>query len=206
MIKSLIKHFSKTSEIEVYEFVEYRFKSNYVSSTTNYTTVIDHTYEEERTIWNTSIVEICKNCEKNNLESVLEYISRYTEASEINKYILQEAQNAYVRYKEDNDLNHYNKLPEPSTDSLYQLIRFIPEINRLHHSVYIDEASGCFGVTLKSSKRTKPILNLLMKENKEVIFSFIKKGKGMIKITGRAFFNHNLEDSNEINNLLRMIK
>jgi hypothetical protein len=171
-------------------------------------------YKEDRNVWNDSLLKICTYCKDETLSlidskrfnSILDYISSLTLNVEIDNKVIEDARRAYINYHEDHISNKLNKFAEPSIDSLLQLVRFIPEVGRLEHSVYIDEDTGAFGLTLKSNKKSKPILNLLMKANKEITFSFIKKGKGMIKITGRAFFNHNLEDSHEIYNLIRMVK
>ena len=45
-----------------------------------------------------------------------------------------------------------------------------------------------------------------MQDNKEIIFSYIKRRKKMIKISGRAYFNDEYEDSCEIKRLIRMIR
>lgn len=180
----------------------------------NINSISKSVYENERNNWNKSLLTICSYYEgkkdlinhNNNFHTLLDFMTELTIDQNAHNRVLEDAKNAFLTYYEDNKSNKFNKFPEPSLDSLMQLVRFIPEVSKLTHNVYIDENSGAFGLTLKSNKRSKPILNLLMKENKEVTFSFIKKGKGIIKITGRAFFNHNLEDSHEIYNLLRMVK
>lgn len=175
---------------------------------------LNKSYEDERSIWNSSLIEISSYSQNNNsfsslaqrFESALEFIQESAKNNNIDSDIINDARNAYINYISDNENNRFNEFSTPSIDSLLQLVRFMPEMRKLQHSVYIDEVSGSFGLTLKSSKKSKPILNLLMKSNREVIFSFIKKGKGIVKITGRAYFNDNLEDSHEIYNLVRMVK
>lgn len=188
------------------------------NSTTAYHVRISPTssyhYESERNVWNKSLLRVCEFCKDTTLTlvdserftDILNYISNLPVNSDQELEVIEGARSAYINYYEDHESNKLNKFADPSIDSLLQLIRFVPEISKLEHNVYIDENSGAFGLTLKSNKKSKPILNLLMKENKEITFSFIKKGKGMIKITGRAFLNHNLEDSHEISNLIRMVK
>lgn len=89
----------------------------------------------------------------------------------------------------------------PSYKSLYELMKFLPEMYSRQFEVYVDGDSGSFGVSF--SKRNVRF-NVLMKENHEVLFSLVKKATGLVKISGRGFFS-SIEDSAEINKLIRMI-
>jgi len=99
-------------------------------------------------------------------------------------------------------LNHFH---EVSVNSFFQLIRFIPEYPKQNLDIYLDERTGCFGVIIKPNVKSKPLLNLLMQDNNEIIFSYIKRRKKIIKISGRAYFNDEYEDSCEMKRLIRMI-
>ncbi|WP_041736653.1 hypothetical protein [Colwellia psychrerythraea] len=208
---SKVVFFTDMDKVKNSEVKSFATKKSYHVSINSISTSV---YETERNSWNESLLKICSYCEdkkelanqSNHFNDLLDFMANLAIEKSVHNRVLEDARNAFLTYYEDNKTNQLNKFPEPSVDSLMQLVRFIPEISRLKHNVYIDENTGAFGLTLKSSKKSKPILNLLMKENKEVTFSFIKKGKGIIKITGRAFFNHNLEDSHEIYNLIRMVK
>ena len=111
----------------------------------------------------------------------------------------------YKEYKLEANEKKLNKFHEVSIDSFFQLIRFIPEFPKQNIDVYLDERTGCFGVTIRSEVKSKPLLNLLMQDNKEIIFSYIKRRKKIIKISGRAYFNDEYEDSCEMRRLIRII-
>ncbi|HCG7382891.1 TPA: hypothetical protein NJ378_003696 [Vibrio parahaemolyticus] len=133
-----------------------------------------------------------------------ELLDKQTDGNTIS--ILGSLKNTYDDYIVESQENYKTTFSEGSVDSLRQFLRYIPDIASLHHSVYVEKDTGFFGVMLKSSKKSKPLLNLVLRENGEVLFSFVNKKTGMIKISGTAYFNHNLEDSREIRHLLRMIK
>lgn len=138
------------------------------------------------------------------LQDVIESMHQHQLA--VTDSILQSIKHAISTYDEDRDEAAKNNFSNYSVNSLKQFARYIPNFCTLYHKVYIDKDSGFFGIVLKSSKKSKPMLNLLLQDNGEVIFSFIERKKGMIKISGRAHFNHNLEDSAQIKHLLRMVK
>jgi hypothetical protein len=163
---------------------------------------------EERKVWNISLAKLSERGLNSDVETVFNWMEELSNSldNKSSLSIINDAENAFNRYVKDSFENKKNTLAVPSKDSLFQLSRFIPELYHLQSSVYVDEDSGCFGVILKSKNKSRPILNLLMRSDKEVTFSFIKKENGLIKISGRAYFNEHLEDSKEINNLLRMLK
>lgn len=164
--------------------------------------------KSEENNWNHSLAQITEKCFNSSIEDIFHSIKKISTSSnnDNSMSIVNDAENAFYLYVKESFTKKLNKFATPSEKSLFQLSRFIPELQKLHSSVYIDEKSGCFGVILKTKKGSKPILNLLMKSDKEVAFSFIKKEKGLIKISGRAYFNEHLDDSKEIKNLLRMLK
>lgn len=120
--------------------------------------------------------------------------------------LIESIKNAIKVYNEDQSESLKNKFPEYSINSLKQFTRYIPDFNSLYYNIYIDKESGFFGLILKSSKKAKPMLNLLLQENGEITFSFIDRKRGIIKVSGRAYFNNYLEDSYQIKHLIRMIK
>jgi len=140
------------------------------------------------------------------LTEKLEEVIECTYSSTVSNSFVKSIQQAIDTYEEDNYEASKNEFSDCSVNSLKQFVRYIPNFNMLHHKVYIDKDSGFFGIILKSSKKSKPMLNLLLQDNGEVIFSFIERKKGIVKISGRAHFNNNLEDSARIKHLLRMVK
>jgi len=96
--------------------------------------------------------------------------------------------------------------PEPSAGSFLQLLRFLPEYPEKNIEVFVDEKTGFFGLTIRIQEKGNSILNLVMDENREIIFSFIKRNQKINKISGRAFFNDHLEDSPEIRKIFQLLK
>ena len=164
----------------------------------------------ERSSWNTTLAEVADH-NNHDIESLIlnlsQSIESYHDSRVQHKYdsFFSKTYDAYYRYISDSNENKINKFPQPSHSSLLQLVRFIPELPEKSLDVYLDAITGCFGVTIQTKSREKPILTLLMRENKEVIFSFVKRKNKIIKISGRAYFNDHLDDSDEIKNIIRMI-
>ena len=142
----------------------------------------------------------------NNDGSISEsYIENLSATHPEHKEFLSKILDAYGTYISDLDENKVNKFSEPEIVSFAQLLRFIPELPEENLSVYLDEETGCFGVVIKPNKKKKQILNLLMKENREVIFSFITNKNDIVKITGKAYFSDHLDDSDEIKRIIGLI-
>lgn len=163
---------------------------------------------KERLYWNKALSEFAKH--DNNIESLMDYIQSIKgkkDNSVKHRYenFFSKILDVYYEYNLETKKNKVNTFHTLSHHSLLQLLRFIPEFPERNLDVYLDEMTGCFGVTIKIKTSEKPILNLLMMENKEVIFSFIKRKNKIIKISGRAYFNDDLNDSDEIKNIIRMI-
>ena len=163
----------------------------------------------ERDNWNLLLSQVVTNHHK--IEDLIIFFNKSMKKSEYynhtDKYEdffrkIHTTYNMYLNEAKNKKLNEFHSV---STESLLQLVRFIPDFPERNLKVYLDEMNGCFGVTIKVKSKEKPVLNLLMRENKEVIFSFIKRKKKIIKITGRAYFNDQFQDSSEIQNIIKMI-
>ena len=171
---------------------------------------IEYSTREIQERWNSVLLE--RNIfidEINTCDALTEKLKvafDYMYLSESNESLLKSIKQAISTYAEDSHEATKTYFSDCSVNSLKQFARYIPNFNSLYHKVYIDKDSGFFGVVLKSTKKSKPILNLLLQDNGEIIFSFIERKKGMIKISGRAHFNNYLEDSEQIKHLLRMVK
>lgn len=165
--------------------------------------------EHKLSYWNKFLVEI--NTHNGDVANILSSLIEKSEQSEEYaaeyryKAFFRKANGAHTRYLGDSKNNKLKLFHEPSANSLLQLVRFIPYYPGRNVDVYLDEMTGCFGVTISSNAKGRPILNLLMRENREVIFSFVKRRNKIIKISGRAYFNDDLNDSDEIKNIIRMI-
>lgn len=197
-----------TSEIDKNVYIE----SDCFFSNNNITKnhVISYDVVSERKEWNNTLTS---SIEKNESVSKLllklfESINNYDDDYLKKRYekFLKKTEFVFNSYNSESENYENKKFKTPSRYSLMQLVRFIPEYPMNNLSVYLEESTGFFGITIKQYSKEMPVLNLLMKDNKEVVFSFIKRKNGIIKISGRSYFNENLEDSDEIGNILRMIR
>jgi len=164
--------------------------------------------KSDRSSWNATLTEV--DHESNDIRNLIfSFIKEIESYDNKDRYryenFFRKISGTYDRYLSESEDNLVNDFHQPSSNSFLQLIRFIPDFPERNLEVYLDEKTGCFGVTIKNRTKEKPILNLLMKENKEVIFSFIKKKNKIIKISGRAYFNDHLDDSDEIKKIIRML-
>lgn len=200
---------SKDKEFYLYtpeHLIQKTSEPDYSLKITTYVYLTEHNDLTDNSHWNSTLLN--SNALSDNSNNCKNFVERLenTHCSEDYRPFLRKIENAMEIYEHDIEESPKINFHDYSIESLKQLIRYIPDFEKLAHTVYIDRDSGFFGITLKSSKRAKPILNLLLDRNGEVIFSFIDRKKGIIKISGRAYFNNNLEDSSEIKHLLRMIK
>lgn len=157
--------------------------------------------------WNSLLLEYnVLSSDTTTFKDLSEKLNSAINCIDSDRFFIESIKNAIAVYDEDQCESIKNKFNEYSISSLKQFTRYIPDFESLYYNVYIDKESGFFGIILKSSKKAKPILNLLLQENGEITYSFIERKKGIIKISGRAYFNNNLEDSCQIKHLIRMIK
>lgn len=165
---------------------------------------IHYEINSNQSIWNDFLIRNTKD--RAEINKLIENIYNSTKELNNKRYsnFLEKVKKSFENYEVESKENIKNKFEEPSINSFFQLIRFLPEYPENNTNVYLDEKTGFFGITIKPKLKGKPILNLLMKDNKEIIFSFIKRKNGIVKITGRAYFNENLDDSDEIKKILRM--
>lgn len=107
-------------------------------------------------------------------------------------------------------LNHYlaemheendGRRKYPSEASLFQFFRYVHEIPATA-DVYIDSDSGFIGVSLRAVNGDR--LSLIVKDNKEIIYSLISKGEGVSKFSGRGFIGKN-KDSRKIRKIIGMV-
>lgn len=162
-------------------------------------------------VWNNNFI-MSDILSSTKIECALESLSSIVDATlnsdwtDYHHDIINSIKLAHEQYLSDCKEAHLKTFPHTSAESLKQFARFIPEFKDFLYNVYVDEVSGEFGLTLRSKPTSRTVLNLLMQENKEVVFSYVTKGAGLVKISGRAYFNNNLEDSSYIRKLLRMMK
>ena len=177
-------------------------------SSVSYNIETNNDLTREESSWNVILREV------DNFQSIDNSIQSYI--NEINKrnlqeikekytVFLEEVSNKYREYELEKKNKRQNQFQEVSVNSFLQLMRFIPEFPKENLDIYVDERTGCFGVIIKAKIKSKPLLNLLMQDNKEIVFSYIKRRKKIIKISGRAYFNDEYEDSCEMKRLIRMI-
>lgn len=119
----------------------------------------------------------------------------------------------------NNALQHYNKKISDtsincsvvnwhaSAASFIEFIRYVPAFyNKPNVKVYIDEKTGFFGLIYKRTSVNSGTLNILVKDNYELEFSFAKRRKGVVTITGLAKFGKNLSNSDQITSLFRLME
>ncbi|WP_162823470.1 hypothetical protein, partial [Klebsiella pneumoniae] len=96
---------------------------------------------------------------------------------------------------------------EPSLQAIVQLIRYAPELAaKKDAQIYFDKKSECFGLIYKQTKKSKGTLNLIVTTNNEIIFSFVRKVSGVVKVTGRAYIGDSLDNSIAIKSLFKMME
>ncbi|MEA2029855.1 MAG: hypothetical protein U9N49_12905 [Campylobacterota bacterium] len=173
----------------------------------DYTIELNNDLTKEESSWNTILRAVDSSQDiENTIQSFISKIknSHYEYQDEYSTFF-DKISHTYREYQLEASEKKSNKFHEVSVNSFFQLIRFIPEFPKQNLDIYLDERTGCFGVVIKSKLKSKPLLNLLMQDNKEIIFSYIKRRKKIIKISGRAYFNDEYEDSCEMKRLIRMI-
>jgi len=200
----------KTKEMKVEYLKEVQcsnIKYNNIKKSASYLIELNNDLTIEESSWNVILREAdnYQNIE-HSIESYIAEINKRN-LKEIKEYtfFLEEVSNKYREYNLEKEKKKKNQFKEVSIDSFFQLIRFIPELPKKNLDIYVDERTGYFGVIIKSNIKARPLLNLLMQDNKEIIFSYIKKRKKIIKISGKAYFNDEYEDSCEMKRLIRMI-
>ncbi|WP_421340032.1 hypothetical protein [Aeromonas veronii] len=193
------------------EYGEHKVESSFISNIEYFHTNIFDEYENEKyNEWNSVITDYCLKTHSDLPSSLNSLITKYSERQSINinleqLSLLKLAENAYQAYIFESDNNENNSFVEPSLESLLQFLRFLPSYANTN-SVYLDEKTGCFGLIMQGSASNKPTLNLLLRENKEVIFSYVKRRNKLMKISGRAYFGDHLDDSSEISKLISWLK
>jgi len=185
-----------------------KYKHKHIQESVLYVIEVNNDLTREESSWNMILREVdnYQNIE-NSIELYINEIKKRNLKEIKNEYtfFLNQISNTYKEYQLEKSEKKLNKFHEVSENSFFQLIRFIPEFPKENLDIYVDEKTGCFGVIIRPKIKEKPLLNLLMQDNKEIIFSYIKRRKKIIKISGRAYFNDEYEDSCEIKRLIRMI-
>ncbi len=177
---------------------------------TSYIIELNDDLSREETSWNMILRAVDNSENIENIENTIQLFiteikSRNYEYLDKYSCFFDKISHKYKEYQQEAREKELNQFHEVSANSFLQLIRFIPELPKQNLDVYLDERTGCFGVIIRPEIKSKPILNLLMQDNKEIIFSYIKRRKKIIKISGRAYFNDEYEDSCEMRRLIRMI-
>ncbi len=113
---------------------------------------------------------------------------------------------AYDVYISDNNENMLNKFVDIKGVSLLLLMSFLPSISVEYNTdISIDPKTGLFGISIQCIKNNKQVLLLVFGEDDRVIFSYVTRKHGMVKISGTAYLGNLFEDSNEINKILRIL-
>lgn len=208
LIKTPAKLKQRTSEVTTLQVSEHNFPANsWVTITSTITNVqtklFEHYREKSETDAWISYIKKCSFHEAEKLSNLEDFSLSLPEYIDQKKYseLIEQIDSKIKKYNiERHDSPEFHS-EAPSHKSLYELIKFLPQINKHKFEVYIDPDSGNFGV---SFSRRSTRFNLSIKENQEILFSLVKKSTGIVKISGRAFFS-SIDDSFEINKIIRMI-
>ena len=196
------------SDVQYLQEVQYNVEYKEITQSAFYIIEKNNDLTREESSWNIILREVDNSQNiKTSIQLYIKEIQKRYLKEMRNEYtfFLNQVANTYEKYQLEKSEKKRNQFHDVSVDSFFQLIRFIPEFPKKNIDTYIDERTGCFGIIIKSKTKSRPLLNLLMQENKEIIFSYIKRRKKIIKISGRAYFNDEYEDSCEIKRLIRMI-
>jgi len=130
-------------------------------------------------------------------------------SSELEDFILY-VKNAifYYKNKKESGGNEIESLSlYSSAKSFIEFMRYVPAFyNKPGIKVYIDDRTGFFGVIYKRTSVKAGTLNILVKDNYEIDFSFAKRRKGVVTITGVAKFGKQLENSDQIRSIFRLME
>jgi len=196
------------SDVQYLQEVQYNVEYKEITQSAFYIIEKNNDLTREESSWNIILREVDNSQNiKTSIQLYIKEIQKRYLKEMRNEYtfFLNQVANTYEKYQLEKSEKKRNQFHDVSVDSFFQLIRFIPEFPKKNIDTYIDERTGCFGIIIKSKTKSRPLLNLLMQENKEIIFSYIKRRKKIIKISGRAYFNDEYEDSCEMKRLIRMI-
>lgn len=207
-MKAPAKLNQRTSEVTTLQVSEHNFSADswvtITSTITNVQTKVTELYREraETEAW-ISYIKKCSFHETETLSSLEDFSLRLPEYIDQNIYLalIEKINSKIKKYNIERNDSPDPHSEAPSHKSLYELIKFLPQINKHNFEVYIDPDSGNFGVSF--SKRSTRF-NLSIKDNQEILFSLVKKSTGIVKISGRAFFS-SIDDSAEINKIIGMI-
>ncbi|EIM5862999.1 TPA: hypothetical protein MB809_005253 [Klebsiella pneumoniae] len=126
------------------------------------------------------------------------------------KKFLGYVKNAVSHYKSKKDESQEELTPVKlysSAKSFIEFMRYIPAFyNKLGIKVYIDDRTGFFGVIYKRTSFNAGTLNILVKDNHEIDFSFAKRRKGVVTITGVAKFGKHLDNSDQIRSVFKLME
>ncbi|MGF6103223.1 hypothetical protein [Enterobacter sp. A4] len=123
---------------------------------------------------------------------------------------LEYIKNAITRHKEKvterrRELSHEHLYT--AAKSFMEFLRYVPAFSvKRNIKVYIDDKTGYFGIIYKKSIHNAGTLNILVKDNFEIDFSYARKRKGVITITGIAKFGKHHENSDQILSLFRLME
>ena len=200
---STTTHISYLQEVQSFSF-EYKK----INQSQLHIIELNNDLTREESSWNIILREV--NTHQSIEDSIQLYIDEiqkrnFNELKDEYTFFLKKVSTKYREYELEKKKKKRNQFQEVSINSFFQLIRFIPEFPKKNLDIYVDERTGCFGVIIKPKIKAKPLLNLLMQDNKEIIFSYVKKRTKIIKISGRAYFNDEYRDSCEMKRLIRMI-
>lgn len=143
-----------------------------------------------------SVSSIIKNIAKDNNHEAKDFLGYIKNALE-----------HYKKKKVSQEIEISEHDWNSSARSFIEFMRYVPAFyNKPKIKVYVDERTGFFGVIYKRTTCNSGTLNILVKDNYELEFSFAKKRNGIITITGLAKFGKSLGNSDQIRSIFKLME
>lgn len=132
--------------------------------------------------------------------SVVNREGKYNYDSVLNKILA-----SYLSYEKE-CVKTEQSYAEASVQSLLQIFRYIPFIyDKNNLDFYIDGETGFFGILRQLKHKNKGTLNILVKDNSELIYSYVKRKNGIMKFSGRGYTGRDLRNSDGILAILNIM-
>lgn len=161
-----------------------------------------------------------KDSNENSMGCIGKYEDHFQHLCNITNNLSEESQNSevFLRYVRNAIAHHKNKVVQRkrilSAEHLYtaaksfmEFLRYVPAFSvKPEIKVYVDDKTGYFGIIYKKTIYNAGTLNILVKDNFEIDFSYAKKRKGIVTITGVAKFGRHHENSDQILSLFKLME
>ncbi|WP_051916937.1 MULTISPECIES: hypothetical protein [unclassified Serratia (in: enterobacteria)] len=145
--------------------------------------------------------------EVGGVEGYIRYVMNVVSRDEKYSYdaVLSKILDSYLSYERE-CVKAERSYVEASVQSLLQIFRYIPFIyDKNNLDFYIDGETGFFGILRQLKHKNKGTLNILVKDNSELIYSYVKRKNGIMKYSGRGYTGKDLRNSDGILAILNIM-